>query len=29
VRAYQAKVRMKPVDGYVGLKVLARLRQGA
>jgi membrane-bound lytic murein transglycosylase B len=28
VRAYQAKVRMKPVDGYVGLKVLARLRQG-
>ena len=28
VRAYQAKVGMKPVDGYVGLKVLARLRQG-
>jgi membrane-bound lytic murein transglycosylase B len=28
VRAYQAKVRMKPIDGYVGLKVLARLRQG-
>jgi hypothetical protein len=28
VRAYQTKVGMKPVDGYVGLKVLARLRQG-
>ncbi|HEY5832043.1 MAG: lytic murein transglycosylase [Hyphomicrobiaceae bacterium] len=28
VRAYQTKVGMKPVDGYVGIKVLARLRQG-
>jgi lytic murein transglycosylase len=28
VRAYQTKVGMKPADGYVGLKVLARLRQG-
>jgi lytic murein transglycosylase len=28
VRAFQGKVGMKPVDGYVGLKLLARLRQG-
>ena len=29
VRNYQAKVGLKPADGYAGLKVLARLRQGA
>jgi membrane-bound lytic murein transglycosylase B len=29
VLAYQKKVGMEPADGYVGLKVLARLRQGA
>jgi membrane-bound lytic murein transglycosylase B len=29
VRAFQTKVGMKPADGYAGLKVLARLRQGA
>jgi lytic murein transglycosylase len=28
VLAYQKKVGMDPADGYVGLKVLARLRQG-
>ena len=28
VRAYQKKVGMEPADGYPGLKVLARLRQG-
>jgi len=28
VRAFQVKVGMKPADGYAGLKVLARLRQG-
>jgi membrane-bound lytic murein transglycosylase B len=28
IRAFQKKVGMKPVDGYAGLKVLARLRQG-
>ena len=28
VRDYQTKVGMKPADGYAGLKVLARLRQG-
>jgi membrane-bound lytic murein transglycosylase B len=28
VRAYQKKVGMEPADGYAGLKVLARLRQG-
>jgi membrane-bound lytic murein transglycosylase B len=28
VRAYQKKVGMQPADGYAGLKVLARLRQG-
>ena len=27
--AFQKKVGMRPVDGYAGLKVLARLRQGA
>ena len=27
--AFQKKVGMQPVDGYAGLKVLARLRQGA
>jgi lytic murein transglycosylase len=29
VRAYQRKVGLEPADGYAGLKVLARLRQGA
>jgi lytic murein transglycosylase len=29
VRDFQKKVGMVPVDGYAGLKVLARLRQGA
>ncbi len=29
VRAFQQKVGMQPADGYAGLKVLARLRQGA
>ncbi len=29
VRAYQRKVGIEPADGYPGLKVLARLRQGA
>jgi hypothetical protein len=28
VRAWQKKVGMAPADGYAGLKVLARLRQG-
>ena len=28
VRDYQMKVGMKPADGYAGIKVLARLRQG-
>jgi len=28
IRAFQKKVGMQPVDGYAGLKVLARLRQG-
>src|SRR5262245_38638683 len=28
VRAFQVKVGLKPADGYAGLKVLARLRQG-
>jgi lytic murein transglycosylase len=28
VRAYQKKVGIEPADGYAGLKVLARLRQG-
>ena len=28
VRAYQDKVGLEPADGYAGLKVLARLRQG-
>jgi hypothetical protein len=28
IRAFQTKVGMKPVDGYAGLKLLARLRQG-
>ena len=28
VRAYQRKVGLEPADGYAGLKVLARLRQG-
>jgi peptidoglycan hydrolase-like protein with peptidoglycan-binding domain len=27
-RAFQKKVGMEPADGYAGLKVLARLRQG-
>ena len=29
VKAYQEKVGLEPADGYAGLKVLARLRQGA
>lgn len=29
VRSYQEKVGLKPADGYPGLKVLARLRQGS
>jgi membrane-bound lytic murein transglycosylase B len=29
VRAWQKKVGMQPADGYAGLKVLARLRQGS
>jgi membrane-bound lytic murein transglycosylase B len=28
VRAYQRKVHLEPADGYAGLKVLTRLRQG-
>jgi N-acetyl-anhydromuramyl-L-alanine amidase AmpD len=28
VRAYQEKVGLEPADGYPGLKLLARLRQG-
>ncbi len=28
IRDYQAKMRLEPADGYGGLKVLARLRQG-
>jgi membrane-bound lytic murein transglycosylase B len=29
VRAFQRKVGLEPADGYAGLKVLARLRQGS
>jgi membrane-bound lytic murein transglycosylase B len=29
VRDYQKKVGLEPADGYAGLKVLARLRQGS
>jgi lytic murein transglycosylase len=29
VREFQKKIGMSPVDGYAGLKVLARLREGA
>jgi peptidoglycan hydrolase-like protein with peptidoglycan-binding domain len=29
VRNFQKKVGLEPADGYAGLKVLARLRQGA
>ena len=29
VRNYQRKVGLEPADGYAGLKVLARLRQGS
>jgi hypothetical protein len=29
VRNFQRKVGIDPADGYAGLKVLARLRQGA
>ena len=29
IAAFQKKVGMEPVDGYAGLKVLARLRQGS
>ena len=28
IRDYQAKMGLLPADGYGGLKVLARLRQG-
>jgi len=28
IKAYQRKVQMEPADGYAGLKLLARLRQG-
>jgi hypothetical protein len=28
VRSFQRKVGLEPADGYAGLKVLARLRQG-
>ena len=28
VRAFQQKAGLAPADGYAGLKVLARLRQG-
>jgi peptidoglycan hydrolase-like protein with peptidoglycan-binding domain len=28
VRAFQRKAGIKPADGYAGLKVLKRLRQG-
>lgn len=28
ILAYQRKVKLEPVDGYAGLKLLARLRQG-
>jgi hypothetical protein len=28
IRAYQQKVGLQPADGYAGLKLLARLRQG-
>ena len=29
ILAYQRKVKLEPVDGYAGLKLLARLRQGS
>ena len=29
VRNYQLKVDLEPADGYAGIKLLARLRQGA
>jgi membrane-bound lytic murein transglycosylase B len=29
VRDYQNKVGIEPADGYAGLKLLARLRQGS
>ena len=29
VRAFQQKTGISPADGYPGLKVLARVRQGA
>jgi hypothetical protein len=29
VRAFQKKVGMEPADGYPGIKLLARLRQGS
>ena len=29
VRDFQRKVGMEPADGYAGVKLLARLRQGA
>ena len=28
VAAYQKKIGMAPADGYAGVKLLARLRQG-
>jgi membrane-bound lytic murein transglycosylase B len=29
IRDFQVKARLSPADGYGGLKVLARLRQGS
>jgi hypothetical protein len=29
VQNYQRKVGMEPADGYAGIKLLARLRQGS
>jgi membrane-bound lytic murein transglycosylase B len=29
VRGFQRKVGLEPADGYAGLKILARLRQGS
>jgi peptidoglycan hydrolase-like protein with peptidoglycan-binding domain len=29
VQAFQRKAGLQPADGYAGLKVLARLRQGS
>jgi len=29
VREFQKKIGLEPADGYAGLRVLARLRQGS